>query len=231
MSNTKENGAAQLVLPFRHDEASLRNHLKNATGRNICLTLTDNATSMLSVTPKNNYTTVRLQRIFLNADLDVIDELSAFIRKGRGRLPLFRRFLRENRSALKKKPRNKFRIKTLGEHHDLEDIFRSVNENYFGNRIAGVITWGTTHSRRFARKRTLGSYDSTAGIIRISRLLDKRRVPRYFLSFVVYHEMLHADIGLTEKNGRRSVHSAEFRRRERAFEEYAKAVAWETKNI
>lgn len=231
MSHTKEKYAHQLALPLRHDKDSLTNYLKNATGRNICLTLTDNTTSMLSVIPKNNHISVRLQRIFLDADLEVIDELAEFIRKSRGSLPLFRRFLRENLKVFKNRARNKISIKTSGDHHDLKDIYRSVNENYFGGRIAGLITWGTNNSRRFVRKRTLGSYDSNAGIIRINSLLDSRKVPRYFVSFVVYHEMLHADMGVSEKNGRRSVHSSEFRRRERAFGEYAKAIAWERKNI
>jgi len=54
-------------------------------------------------------------------------------------------------------------------------------------------------------------------------------VPRYFIEFVVYHEMLHADMGTEEHEGRRSIHSREFRKRERLFEDYERAMAWERK--
>jgi hypothetical protein len=60
-------------------------------------------------------------------------------------------------------------------------------------------------------------------------LLDRRTVPRFFVEFIVYHEMLHADIGVETRNGRRRVHTWEFRRRERLFREYARAISWEKK--
>jgi hypothetical protein len=39
--------------------------------------------------------------------------------------------------------------------------------------------------------------------------------------------MLHADMDVETKNGRRSVHSREFRRREKLFKDYERATAWE----
>lgn len=77
------------------------------------------------------------------------------------------------------------------------------------------------------RNRTLGSYLDSVNTIRINPVLDKKSVPRYYIEFIVYHEMLHADMGVTEKNGRRVVHSKEFRAREKSFRDYRKAMAWE----
>ncbi len=76
-------------------------------------------------------------------------------------------------------------------------------------------------------KRTLGSYCLRTNTIRINPVLDRKTVPDYFIGFIVYHEMLHADMGVCRINGRRSVHSSEFRKRERMFKEYEKALAWE----
>jgi len=39
--------------------------------------------------------------------------------------------------------------------------------------------------------------------------------------------MLHADMGIAMRGKRRSVHPREFRRREKLFQEYEKAMAWE----
>ncbi len=65
---------------------------------------------------------------------------------------------------------------------------------------------------------------------RINPILDNERVPYYFIEFVVYHEMLHAHIRVQKKNGRRSVHSKEFRDREKMFRDYEDAMAWENRN-
>ena len=65
-------------------------------------------------------------------------------------------------------------------------------------------------------------------------VLDARNVPRYYVEFVLYHEMLHAwmhKAGREEDRGngkgRRLVHTPEFNRRERMFRDYARAAAWE----
>ncbi len=93
--------------------------------------------------------------------------------------------------------------------------------------INAAITWGAKSPRWAVRKRTLGSYSERSNTIRINPVLDRKTVPRYYVAFVVYHEMLHAAIGLLLQGKRRSVHSREFRKRERLFKDYERAVAWE----
>jgi hypothetical protein len=66
-------------------------------------------------------------------------------------------------------------------------------------------------------------------MIRINPILDSRSVPRYFLEFIVYHEMLHADIGIKKGVVRRIIHSSEFKKREKLFKHYEKAINWEKK--
>jgi predicted metallopeptidase len=48
---------------------------------------------------------------------------------------------------------------------------------------------------------------------------------------VVFHEMLHQVVPVREVGGRRVVHGAEFRRRERAWRGYARARAWEARHL
>ena len=85
---------------------------------------------------------------------------------------------------------------TKGKRHDLLQIFEDVNERYFDGAVNALITWGTAANaggRRANPRRTikLGSYGSVDRLIRVHPSLDRTWVPRYFVAFVVYHEMLH----------------------------------------
>lgn len=220
----------QLTLNFRHNENHLKGLFEKAAGRPIALTLTDNSTSLLSVKSKNETVSVRLHRMFLEAGSDVICEIADFIRKRRGETPLIRGFIKERRHCLKKSTCKRLNARTLGRHYDLGSIYESVNKAYFEGSITAVITWGTKSPRRAVRRRTLGSFSSHSNTIRINPILDNERVPDYFIEFIVYHEMLHAHIGVQKKNGRRSVHSREFKEREKMFRDYEKAMIWERRN-
>jgi hypothetical protein len=189
--------------------------------------MTDNATTMLSVRAKGGTVLLRLHRIFLRADTGVLREITGFLKTGKGRTPLLRAFIRRQSACLKERQPRKITPVTQGRCYNLKEIFDALNREYFNNGISTVITWGASCSRYAVRKRTLGSFSSHTRTIRINPVLDRKRVPRYFLEFVIYHEMLHAAMGTEKKNGRRSVHPKEFRKRERLFGNYAKAAAWE----
>ena len=113
--------------------------------------------------------------------------------------------------------------RTDGRFYKLLDIYSSLNNDYFNGMVSAAITWGVKRGKRAVRKRTLGSYCRNGKIIRINPVLDSIKVPRYYIEYIVYHEMLHAD--MDAEAGR--VHSKEFKRRERLFEHYKKALAWE----
>ena len=222
----------QLSLSFLNSKDSLSDYLSHVSEKPVVLTVTDNATSLLSIRTKGSSIAVRMHWMFLNAGEEVIEEIAGFIKSRRGRTPLIRRFIRENRICLEKKARRSRQsvLRTEGRFHDLRDIFDNINHTYFHGNIESVIGWGKQHARRLVRKRTLGSYCRHTDAIRISPVLDKKNVPRYFVEFVVYHEMLHSVMKEEKKNGRRSVHPPEFRKRERLFREHEKAVAWEKRH-
>jgi len=217
----------QLILPFAHDEHTLKDHLQKLTGRDLCLILTDNATSMLSVRKKAEIITVRLHKMFLHAGTDVCLEVADFIRKGRSDRQNIRSFIRQNMYLLKKKSPVKQKSRVTGQHYCLQTIYDSLNSEYFDGAISAPITWGRGSSQKRIRMRTMGSYNAETSTIRINPLLDKITVPAYFLEFVVYHEMLHAYLGIKTSNGRRSIHSREFRLHEKKFRHYGKAMEWE----
>jgi predicted metal-dependent hydrolase len=59
----------------------------------------------------------------------------------------------------------------------------------------------------------------------ISRTLDDKKIPKYLLDYVMYHEMLHQKHGRLYKNGKNQVHTRNFKEDERRFSGYKKAKA------
>ena len=126
-------------------------------------------------------------------------------------------------------------VHTRGKHHDLLSIFNDVNERYFGGSVNALITWGPKKRRGRAHPRRsikLGSYASLERLIRIHPSLDRSWVPRYFVAFVVYHELLHHFSPSTRgRSARRALHPPEFLAKERAFRNYERAVTWQSRNL
>ncbi|MBI4849076.1 MAG: M48 family metallopeptidase [Nitrospirae bacterium] len=220
------DNVSQLALPFFHDECSLRFHFEKAAGRSVSLIFTQNSTSMISVRPRGNSISVRLHRMFLSAGAEVLDEITGMMTRRKGKTPHIRRFISDNMEHVKRKPKN-VKLKTVGRFYDLTGIYHSVNSEYFDGKVSARITWGAKCPGRAVRRRVLGSFSRDEGIIRINPVLDSSRVPRYYIEYVVYHEMLHADTKSATGKGR--VHSKEFKERERMFKHYAKALIWEKK--
>ncbi len=206
--------------------------METVLGKPVTLVITDNSTSMISAKIRKDNLFLRLNKIFLDADTNVLEEIANFIKNRKVKTPLIREFVKANRDRLKKKPPKRVSIKTKGKYHDLHEIYNSINTEYFDNTISSTITWGVQNNRRIVRKRRLGSFNRYTNTIRINPVLDKRTVPRYFIEYVVYHEMLHADICIIKgKNNRCSAHSKEFKERERLFKNYERVLLWERKKF
>ena len=223
----------QMALSFllEHDERDLEKYFQKEVNKPVLLTLTDNSTSMISVREKQDDISVRLHRIFLKADNEVLNEIVNFIKKKRGNTPGIKQFIRQNQSFLKEGKPRKTTINPNGKLYNLTDIFNSLNSEYFNNSLSVVITWGKRSPRYAVKKRTLGNYQKKTNTIRINPMLDSKKVPRYVIEFIVYHEMLHAVIDTVLKNGRRSIHSKEFKNRESKYKNYHKAIEWEKKKF
>lgn len=219
--------AQQITLQFGHDENSLKNAIEKASDKSISLILTDNSTVMLSVKNNGKSAVLRLHRIFLNAGDDIIHEIASLINNRLSKTPLINKFIKLSAKNMERKSRNNVRLNPDGKYYNLNEIFQSLNRQYFEFRITASITWGTSVKRWGVRKRTLGSYSSHTNTIRLNPVLDSRNVPGYFVEYVAYHEMLHADMGIDESGTRRIVHSPEFKKRERLFKYYEKALSWE----
>lgn len=108
-----------------------------------------------------------------------------------------------------------------GMHWDLAACFERVNAAYFGRRLSRPrLTWN-----RVFTGRKFGHFDALGDTVMVSCTLDRADLPEYVLDYIMYHELLHKDLGVERRNGRAAKHAPEFRARERRFARYAEAEA------
>lgn len=120
---------------------------------------------------------------------------------------------------------------TQGEHYNLKEIYDLLNQSYFEGKLNLEITWFGSAQREARRHRKLGLFCFRTSQIKIHRLLDQPHFPPYFISYVVYHEMLHSVCPpVKAKRGRYRIHHSDFKMKEREFAEYAEAKRWEEEN-
>lgn len=220
----------QLEFPVWDDD-TLRRRLESLTGERIELTLTNNTSTMMSYNPRTwcQPARLRLHRMFLTADVVIIDALAHWM-SGRRRSsgPVIDAFIAANRHLVARKPVPRVRLVTRGLHHDLRWYYHEVNRTEFGGLLDVPITWGRFPTTRRRRSIRLGSYSADDHLIRIHPHLDQPAVPDFFVRYIVFHEMLHAQVGIEQTpGGRRRIHTREFNTRERAYRDFARAIAWQ----
>jgi hypothetical protein len=215
-------------------ERRIRAHL--ARGR-VQVTLTDNRYTMISVRriAKQRRYEVRLHHMFADADPVITRALAHYIADNDADASrILGDFIDANAGHVRGRSRRTPAqlIFTAGEHHDLREIFDELNARYFGDRIDAAITWGARSGRPRRRNSIkMGSYSVEDRLIRIHRSLDRAFVPRFFVAWIVFHEMLHQVHDIRVKNGRREFHSKAFLADEACFELYDQAKVWERSHL
>ena len=215
-------------------ERRVRAHLPAGAVR---VVLTDNRYTMISVrrpapaaraTPRYE---LRLHHMFVEADPVIVRALARYaVDNDRQASKVLGDFIDGNQLG-SGRARKDLHV-TAGEVHDLRAIFDDLNARYFGGRIAAAITWGPRlgpSRRRNSIK--MGSYIVEDRLIRMHRCLDRAWVPRFFVEWIVFHEMLHQVHDIKLKGSRREFHSPAFLADERKFEHYAEARAWERTHL
>jgi hypothetical protein len=222
---------------FVHEGArqALERRLELCARQTVVLSITDNRHSMIHATRREGVLRVRLHHMFLDAPLDVVESLARFLLfRDRDASAVVGRYIDVNATRIRPLESSLRRtLTTAGDVHDLAAIYAELNDLYFDGEVDARICWGTEATRKGKRRSTikLGSYTAQERLIRIHPRLDQAFVPRYFVAFVVFHEMLHHVMPATRVAGRRMLHPREFRERERSFKHYEKSIAWEKANL
>ena len=218
------------------------------------LTLTDNRSTVLSSRPRDGGSLdVRLHWSFASAPEPVLAAVARVVggpRRGaalRRAREVVRGWIADHRQAGDGGPPERLAPAVAaqrrpveapqpprGRVHDLVAIRDEVNRRYFGGRLEVDIAW-SRNGRPAARRRRsrtgravvkLGSWSPQDRTVRIHPVLDHHSVPHVVVASVVHHELLHADLEPEVRNGRRRLHTPEFRRRERGFAGYEEARGW-----
>jgi hypothetical protein len=177
---------------------------------------------------------VRLSDLFEHAPLDIIEALAVILvfKLYRRRIPRvahqnYYSFVnsidmkRESRKNRRERGR-KLHANPQGVHFDLRLLFSSLNHKYFGGKLHEIkLGWSLKRSHR-----VLGHFDPSHHSISISRIFDDANVPEAVVSYVLYHEMLHATSAGSANFDCEGKHSPEFKAREKEFDDYKFANDW-----
>jgi len=214
----------------------LQRYLKKNVTRRVSLTLDDDSRDLVKAQPSAGAIGLTLHGQFLEAPHRVLRALVRFLKRPEPHLR--RRVVRLYRETGLHRVgahsgSRRIVLRHRGRYFDLKQVYDDLNHRHFEGQVRAFITWGRrTRARGRSRSIHFGSYNWDRRVIRVHPDLDRDFVPRYFLESVLFHEMLHVQLGVVEgRGGRRSTHTAEFRRREEAWPHFARAKSWERAHL
>lgn len=211
---------------------ALARRIAALTGAPVRLAVTDNRSTMVSFRRRPEGLVVRLHHMFLEAPDTVVVAVAEYASKGRRQASkLLDDFIREQQRVVTPRPRKPGELKARGKCHDLKELFDGLNHTFFQGGVQARIGWGRAWAKRRRRSIRLGVYDHAAREIRIHAALDQPDVPRFFVEYIVFHEMLHQLFPGPRRAGRQVHHPPAFKDREKAYPHYAAALAWEKENL
>lgn len=183
---------------------------------------------------RNGKIFVRISDIFKNAPAKVHESLAKILVSKilRRKIPAWaneiyneyasKKEIRDQALESKRQKGRKIITSSKGDVYDLEEIFVQMNDLYFDGTIKKpTLTWSAKGTFR-----RLGHHDAAHDTIVISKSLDDKKVPRYVVEYVVFHEMLHIFHPAKIQNGRRYHHTPAFRRDEKKFAFYKESENW-----
>ncbi len=210
--------------------ALLARWLAARLGRRVRLTFTSNRSTMLSYREHGGVLRIRVHEMFRRASAREWTAVADYVGgKSRAASRVLDDFVLANAPARPRAPRETY--PTAGRFHDLGPILHALNEAYFHGAVEAAITWGSASARRSRRTIQLGLYVREERLIRIHPALDQAFVPRWYVAWIVFHEMLHDVFGVERDRGRRSVHPPEFSAVEQSYPDYPRCRAWERDNL
>ncbi len=121
-----------------------------------------------------------------------------------------------------------------GRYHNLQKIFERLNERYFQGQIkTASIGWSRPPrpSNKARNSIKFGSYNFADRVICVHPALDQKFVPRFFVEYIIFHEMLHGRLAFIVAGGRRLVHTPKFLAMERTFRHFHRAQRWEARHL
>lgn len=176
---------------------------------------------------------VRLQRIFLEADDAVIDEIARLLCGKRSDKAALRRFIdtsfRDSSDSVR--PVRSPSVDADAQNyanHDIQAYADRLNALYLKGRSTAQVRWGRRSTRRSTRSIRFACYDPERNVIIMNRKMDSDQIPDYFVEYVLFHEMLHEVLGIGNRpDGKRDIHGRLFKLMESTYPDFEKARRFE----
>lgn len=235
---TSQPDSQQEDANLERETLALMRFLGEETGLNIDLRLSRGKTTMITMKPNHNRTAyqLRLHPMFITAPSEIHQLLAAWLQNPNQPIhqKKLQQYIKANRPELAALPPDRTKLQTRGTFYDLKTLSDEVNLSCFNNQLDVSITWGQMPKKTRRRSIRFGSYSPHENLVRIHPLLDQQFVPEYFIRYIIFHEMLHAFVGIKHgKNGRRVIHSKKFLTIEQQYVDFERANAWmsDSKNL
>jgi hypothetical protein len=219
-------------LKFLSDQGNFKDHFQ--TLKKICTGVPDayielyNLGGLYRVQIKKGVRHIVIHEAFVQAPRSIIKDLMTVVVSRKGGGPRFRikqyTDTEEFRETLLTIEMIGVRLeeKARGEVYNLEEVFKRVNDRYFGGRMEKpILTWN-----KLITYRKFGHYVPSTDTVMISIALDAKDVAPYVIDHVMHHELLHKKLGVKVVNGRMIAHTPEFRAQEQSFKHYHQAQAF-----
>ncbi len=208
---------------------TFQQQVENLSGVKLKLKINDNRSTMLSVRWEPDFAKVSLHRMFLQAPQNVMQSLACYIRQEHKIISRDIKVFIED--GLKKldysHTLDKSKLCCIGRTFNLKDIYDEINDEYFKGKLKLSITWFGNPTQINKTRITFGLYHDQLKLIKINRILDHRIVPRYVISYVMFHEMLHYVCpAYVDEKGLHRVHSKEFKTKEACYKDFDLAQKW-----
>ncbi|MBN2424315.1 MAG: hypothetical protein JXR46_08935 [Calditrichaceae bacterium] len=180
---------------------------------------------------KSNSLLFKISPLFRNVPVDILNLLGLILLSKIFRIKLhtnirkqYNQYVNEHilpdYDSRTRKPSEQY--SAVGRFYDLNTIFDELNRRYFNSTLnKPILGWSLKDS--YTR---LGFYSRERNLLVISRIFDNRKTPSEIVCFLMYHEMLHIYFPVITIQGRRRIHSMEFRAKESAFPGYHSIQKW-----
>jgi hypothetical protein len=225
-----------VITAGSRDAATFTVALQQRGTRNLEVLFGDSRSQPVQLSHRQGRLRLRLHRLFAFCPDDVIDALAAWVARGRAARAACVRldeWIEHGLALLPVRQRPAPAPQPKGAVHDLAALSAPLlaSEALRDLTAHPVLFWGRPGAPA-RRSLQLGLYDPEHHSVRIHPVLDHDTVPTFFVTTVLFHELLHAAMPPhKDERGRWVKHSAAFRARERAYPDYERAERWLDQHI
>jgi len=203
--------------------------LEDSLNSAVDIIITKNRSVVISSRRRQGRVQVRLHQVFLRADRRIIKAVAELIGKGSkpARVMIDSYICRHQRGIQLGKKKKALVLSSRGKVYDLRNILRELGEKYNVPTRGIRITWSDARIRRGQETIRLGSFIREDRLIRVHPALDDEKVPKYFVEYIVYHELIHSLVKPVSRKGWTDFHPKDYYHWEKKFKDYQKAVKFE----